>query len=350
MARARTHCSLSLVQSPRAELLPPWACCDERFQGKKWYQPSCSWVLKGSQPLCFHELQTIYADSSKMGNAEKLFELSSRFQTDMGSQLRWCFVDSTGLMWDLERQKLVGSPDWGRIANLLFGEVRENGSWEIVNDRTCCTQKKIGSSISAAHAFLDRFGIRIDASKPSHVHISISKISKVDTKWLESNLSISSETANHIRHEASIEMAKCCDCMERWAALFRNTFGNPYSDPVPKYKETMQKRLWTLLWHLRHLHEAGVVKIVSLENMNCILGFNQLVVRQPEFHREITRFVLTNKTWSSRRGPYNSPTRPVYELLRLIGVSPVSESRGPKEFDPTPGKAGNEQDQLYATR
>ncbi|EKX42642.1 hypothetical protein GUITHDRAFT_141058 [Guillardia theta CCMP2712] len=298
----------------------------------------------------FAMMKVIHADSNKLSNTEKLDELSQRLLNNVASQLRWCFVDSTGLMWDPERRELVGSPDWTRICRLLFGEVRENGTWVLVNSRPYCMHNRICKRPSAAHSFLERYGIHANLEKATHAHITIAKIAKVDPKWLETNLSISSDLATRIRQEAGAEIARCCDCMERWSALFKDTFGNPYADPVPKYKETPQKRLWTLLWHLKHLHEAGVIKIISEDQMNCILGFNLLVVQQPEFHQEISKFVLTNSSWAARRGASNIPTRPVYELLRMIGVAPVSESRGPKEFDPTPGKAGNEQDQMYATR
>jgi hypothetical protein len=79
---------------------------------------------------------------------------------------------------------------------------------------------------------------------------------------------------------------------------------------------------------------------------NCVLGFSQLEVKQPQFNNEIRELVKTNKLWHGLSGcrELKKPTLVVYELLRQIGVHPQKHSRGPKEHDPDP------KDFVYATR
>ncbi len=74
----------------------------------------------------------------------------------------------------------------------------------------------------------------------------------------------------------------------------------------------------------------------STQFSNCVLGFHQLEVKQPEFNQKIRELVRTNKLWHGLSGSreLKKPTWVVYELLRQIGVRPQKHCRGPKEHDP----------------
>lgn len=112
-------------------------------------------------------------------------------------------------------------------------------------------------------------------------------------------------------------------------------------------KSTALHRLHNL-FQLIHRADAPVEdrQMHQKPENNCVLGFSQLDVKQPEFNNEIRELVKTNKLWHGLSGSreLKKPTWVVYELLRQIGVRPQKHSRGPKEHDPCP------KDFMYATR
>ena len=112
-------------------------------------------------------------------------------------------------------------------------------------------------------------------------------------------------------------------------------------------KSTALHRLYDLFL-LIHRADAPVQdrQMHQKPENNCVLGFSQLEVKQPEFNNEIRELVKTNKLWHGLSGSreLKKPTWVVYELLRQIGVRPQKHSRGPKEHDPDP------KDFIYATR
>lgn len=111
-------------------------------------------------------------------------------------------------------------------------------------------------------------------------------------------------------------------------------------------KSTALHRLYDLF---QLIHRAGAPvedrQMDQKPENNCVLGFSQLGVKQPEFNNEIRKLVKTNKLWHGLSGSreLKKPTWVVYELLRQIGVRPQKHSRGPKEHDPDP------KDFIYAT-
>ena len=112
-------------------------------------------------------------------------------------------------------------------------------------------------------------------------------------------------------------------------------------------KSTALHRLYDL-FQLIHCADAPVEdrQMDQKPENNCVLGFRQLEVKQPEFNNEIRELVKTNKLWHGLSGSreLKKPTWVVYELLRQIGVRPQKHCRGPKEHDPDP------KDFIYATR
>ena len=112
-------------------------------------------------------------------------------------------------------------------------------------------------------------------------------------------------------------------------------------------KSTALRRLYDL-FQLIHRADAPVEdrQMHRKPEYNCVLGFFQLEVKQPEFNNEIRELVKTNKLWHGLSGSreLKKPTWVVYELLRQIGVRPQKHCRGPKEHDPNP------KDFMYATR
>jgi len=112
-------------------------------------------------------------------------------------------------------------------------------------------------------------------------------------------------------------------------------------------KSTALHRLYDLFQRI-HRADAPVQdrQMHQKPENNCVLGFSQLEVKQPEFNNEIRELVKTNKLWHGLSGSreLKRPTWVVYELLRQIGVRPQKHSRGPKEHDP------DRKDYMYATR
>jgi hypothetical protein len=112
-------------------------------------------------------------------------------------------------------------------------------------------------------------------------------------------------------------------------------------------KNTALHRLYDL-FQLIHHADAPVEdrQMDQKRENNCVLGFRELEVKQPEFNNKIRELVKTNKLWHGLSGcrELKKPTWVVYELLRQIGVRPQKHSRGPKEHDPDP------KDFIYATR
>jgi hypothetical protein len=112
-------------------------------------------------------------------------------------------------------------------------------------------------------------------------------------------------------------------------------------------KNTALHRLYDL-FQLIHRADAPVEdrQMHQKPENNCVLGFSELEVKQPEFNNELRELVKTNKLWHGLSGSreLKKPTWVVYELLRQIGVRPQKHSRGPKEHDPDP------KDFVYATR
>ena len=112
-------------------------------------------------------------------------------------------------------------------------------------------------------------------------------------------------------------------------------------------KSTALHRLYDL-FQLIHSADAPVEdrQMDQKPENNCVLGFSQLEVKQPEFNNEIRELVKTNKLWHGLSGSreLKKPTWVVYELLRQIGVRPQKHCRGPKEHDP------DRKDFMYATR
>jgi hypothetical protein len=112
-------------------------------------------------------------------------------------------------------------------------------------------------------------------------------------------------------------------------------------------KSTALHRLYDL-FQLIHRADAPVEdrQMDQKPENNCVLGFSQLEVKQPEFNNEIRELVKTKRLWHGLSGSreLKKPTWVVYELLRQIGVHPQKHCRGPKEHDPDP------KDFVYATR
>ena len=104
-----------------------------------------------------------------------------------------------------------------------------------------------------------------------------------------------------------------------------------------------------LLYQLIHGGNKAIktYKRNSDEGGNCALGFQTLVVNQPAFNQQV-RELVRSEVWLLHSIPGTdklpNPTRPVYELLRQIGVHPFKHCRGPKEHDP------NARDFMYATQ
>jgi len=112
-------------------------------------------------------------------------------------------------------------------------------------------------------------------------------------------------------------------------------------------KSTALSRLYDL-YNCINSQESGIsyIKRDSDQRNNCILGFQQLEVKQPQFNLFIRKMVQENKLWHGLGGARSlkKPTWVIYELLRQIGVRPQKHCRGPKEHDPDP------KDFMYATR
>jgi hypothetical protein len=109
-------------------------------------------------------------------------------------------------------------------------------------------------------------------------------------------------------------------------------------------KSSAVERLWQL-YQLLNLRPDGCVerRVVDEEDAsnNCVLGFREIEVKQPDFNREIREIVSADRLWHGLKGngctgDLKKPTWVVYELLRQIGVRPQKHSRGPKEHDPDP--------------
>mmetsp|Transcript_16531 Transcript_16531/g.37738 ORF Transcript_16531/g.37738 Transcript_16531/m.37738 type:complete len:802 (-) Transcript_16531:918-3323(-) len=112
-------------------------------------------------------------------------------------------------------------------------------------------------------------------------------------------------------------------------------------------KSTALSRLFDL-YNCIHSQDSGIsyIKEDADPKNNCILGFQQLEVKQPQFNLFIRKMVQENKLWHGLGGARSlkKPTWVIYELLRQIGVRPQKHCRGPKEHDPDP------KDFMYATR
>jgi len=110
------------------------------------------------------------------------------------------------------------------------------------------------------------------------------------------------------------------------------------------YKEKVLNKLY-ILFNLIHDPKTPIKIIKNQEsNDNCVLGFQEIQVEQPEFYwmilKTIEKFPKDNT--SNKTNKISSWL--IYELLRQIGVSPVKHTRGPEEHDP------GSKVQMYSTR
>ena len=102
------------------------------------------------------------------------------------------------------------------------------------------------------------------------------------------------------------------------------------------YRESVLKQLY-ILFNLIHSPKTSI-KITKKEesNDNCILGFQEIEVKQPEFYTMILNIIEEFTKNNTLNKTSKNLTWPVYDLLRQICVSPVKHTRGPQEYDPGP--------------
>jgi hypothetical protein len=100
------------------------------------------------------------------------------------------------------------------------------------------------------------------------------------------------------------------------------------------YKEKVLNKLY-ILFNLIHDPKTPIKIIKNQEsNDNCVLGFQEIQVEQPEFYWMILKTIEKFPKDNTSNKTNKISSWPVYDLLRQIGVSPVKHTRGPEEHDP----------------
>ena len=106
-----------------------------------------------------------------------------------------------------------------------------------------------------------------------------------------------------------------------------------------KIKPNLSKRLEILQCLINKCQLDGLVTcmISSSENNICILGWSQMLVKEPlQFNIKIHEMIKQDYKgiWKNGKESLKNSTWIVYELFRRIGVKPKRRSRGPNYGDP----------------